>query len=76
MRCILRMELRVVFEKTHEEIVNGVLVVLYHEDLKLIQKKITKIGGKIPKEIFVFPGGHRFYFIDPAGNELLVWSEK
>jgi predicted enzyme related to lactoylglutathione lyase len=28
------------------------------------------------KPIFAFPGGRRFHFTDPAGNELAVWSEK
>ncbi len=64
------------FEKTEHEIVNGVLVVLYHEDLELIKDKIIKANGKISKDIFSFPGGHRFHFIDPAGNELAVWSDR
>ncbi len=64
------------FEKTDENVVNGALVVLYYKDLKLIQKKILDAGGRISKEIFAFPGGSRFHFMDPAGNELAVWSEK
>ena len=64
------------FEKTEEEIVNGVLVVLYHEDLDFIEEKILKAGGRISVAIFSFPGGHRFQFIDPSGNELAVWSDK
>lgn len=49
---------------------------LYHEDLKAIKKRIKKLGGKITKPIFEFPGGHRFQFKDPSGNELAVWSDK
>lgn len=64
------------FEKTEDEIVNGVLVVLYHQDLDLIKGKIVEAGGKISKDIFSFPGGKRFHFIDPSGNELAVWSDK
>lgn len=64
------------FEKTDEEIVNGALVVLYHENLEAVKDKVIKSGGKISKDIFSFPGGKRFQFIDPAGNELAVWSEK
>ena len=64
------------FEKTDESIVNGVLVILYHQDLNSIKEKIIEAGGKISKDIFSFPGGHRFHFIDPAGNELAVWSDK
>ncbi|RKE98700.1 VOC family protein [Ichthyenterobacterium magnum] len=63
------------FEKTESEIVNGVLVVLYHKNLDLIKNKIIKSNGKISKDIFSFTGGRRFHFIDPAGNELAIWSE-
>ena len=58
------------------EIVNGVLVVLYHKNLDLIKNKIIKSNGRISKDIFSFPGGRRFHFIDPTGNELAVWSDK
>ena len=61
---------------TTEPIVNGVLVVLYHENLEEIQERIISVGGIISKEIFEFPGGKRFHFTDPSGNELAIWSEK
>lgn len=64
------------FEKTEAEIVNGALVVLYHKNLDLVKNKIIDSGGKISKDIFSFPGGRRFHFIDPAGNELAVWSDE
>ena len=64
------------FEKIEDAIVNGVLVVLYHENLDKILGKIKTVGGVISKEIFMFPGGRRFHFIDPSGNELAVWSDK
>ena len=63
------------FEKTDAPIVNGALVVLYHKDLKQCKNKVLKAGGTIPKDIFAFPGGKRFHFTDPDGNELAVWSE-
>ena len=64
------------FEKTEDEILNGALVVLYHSDLDLIKNRIIESNGIISKDIFSFPGGHRFHFIDPDGNELAVWSDK
>jgi len=64
------------FEKTEYEIMNGALVVLYHTNLDLIKNKIIKSGGEISKDIFSFPGGRRFHFLDPAGNELAVWSDQ
>ena len=64
------------FEKTETDILNGALIVLYHNDLNFIKNKIIESGGEISMDIFSFPGGHRFHFIDPAGNELAVWSDK
>ena len=64
------------FEKTEEEIINGALIVLYEQDLERIKKRIVKAQGIISKDIFSFPGGSRFHFLDPAGNELAVWSDK
>ncbi len=64
------------FEETDETIVNGVLVVLYHQDLEGIKTTISEAGGQISKDIFSFPGGRRFHFLDPSGNELAVWSDK
>ncbi len=64
------------FEKTENEIVNGALLVLYHKNLDFIKNKIIEVGGKITKDIFSFPGGRRFHFVDPSENELAVWSDK
>ncbi|NNC50601.1 MAG: VOC family protein [Flaviramulus sp.] len=64
------------FEKNDDEVINGALVVLYHKNLDLAKMNIIKNGGKISKDIFSFPGGRRFHFLDPAGNELAIWSDK
>jgi hypothetical protein len=64
------------FEKTEEPIVNGALLVLYHENLGTCKKNIREAHGKISIDIFSFPGGRRFHFVDPSGNELAVWSDK
>lgn len=64
------------FEKTENPIVNGVLIVLYHENLDTIKNKIIAANGIISIDIFSFPGGRRFQFLDPSGNELAVWSNK
>lgn len=50
------------------------LIVLYSAELELTQHKIEKAGGSIVKAIFPFPGGRRFHFTDPSGNEFAVWS--
>ena len=54
----------------------GPLVVLYASDLESTEAKVRSAGAKIVKEIFSFPGGRRFHFADPNGNELAVWSDK
>ena len=56
--------------------VGGTLVVIYAIDLEAVQATVRRNGGKIVKEIFEFPGGQRFHFTDPSGNELAVWSDK
>lgn len=54
----------------------GPLVVLYSTDLDMTLTRVREAGGKIVKETFDFPGGRRFHFEDPSGNELAVYSEK
>ncbi len=53
----------------------GPLVVLYAADLEGTEAKVKEAGGTVVVETFDFPGGRRFHFTDPAGNELAVWSE-
>lgn len=52
------------------------LIVLYSETLETTLSKIEGAGGVIMKPIFTFPGGRRFHFTEPNGNELAVWSDK
>lgn len=51
------------------------LVVLYSERLEETLAKVISAGGEVVKPIFSFPGGRRFHFTEPSGNELAVWSE-
>ena len=51
------------------------LVILYANDLEAMEAKVRAAGGEVTVPIFSFPGGRRFHFRDPAGNELAVWSE-
>ncbi len=53
----------------------GPLVVLYSGDLEKSLRMVLEAGGKVTTEPFEFPGGRRFQFFDPSGNELAVWSE-
>ena len=51
------------------------LIVLYSDSLEEVQGRIERAGGVISKPIFKFPGGRRFHFIEPSGNEMAVWSD-
>jgi predicted enzyme related to lactoylglutathione lyase len=52
------------------------LVVIYAENLEALEAKVKSAGGNIVKPVFSFPGGRRFHFADPGGNELAVWSDR
>ena len=51
------------------------LVILYARRLEATRDKVVSAGGRIVEDIFAFPGGRRFQFADPHGNELAVWSD-
>ena len=64
------------FEKTEQPITNGALVVIYNDNLNVAKAKILELGGTLSVAIFSFPGGRRFQFLDPSGNELSVWCHE
>ena len=50
------------------------LPVIQVEDLEAALASVESAGGRIVKPIRSFPGGRRFHFVDPSGNELAVWQ--
>ena len=54
------------------EATSGPLAVIEVDDLERALTDVEKAGGTISKTIFAFPGGRRFHFHDPSGNELAV----
>jgi predicted enzyme related to lactoylglutathione lyase len=64
------------FAAAPEVTAGGPLVVLYATNLEDIEARIKESGGRIVRETFEFPGGRRFHFTDPSGNELAVWSDR
>jgi len=50
------------------------LLVFKSDNLEQTQAIIESAGGEISTAIFSFPGGRRFHFIEPSGNEFAVWS--
>ena len=57
-----------------EDALSAPLPVVRVTDLEQSLDEVCKAGGIIAKPIYSFPGGRRFHFIDPGGNELAVWS--
>ena len=53
----------------------GPLVLLYSTDLDRSVEAVRKAGGDVVEGPYDFPGGRRFHFTDPSGNELGVWAE-
>jgi predicted enzyme related to lactoylglutathione lyase len=51
------------------------LVVFYAQELEALKARVVENGATISKEIFSFPGGRRFHFLDPNGNEIAAWSD-
>ena len=63
------------FHADAAEAVTKPLVILFAHDLEAMEAKVRAAGGTITRPIFSFPGGRRFHFTDPSGNELGVFSE-
>jgi predicted enzyme related to lactoylglutathione lyase len=51
------------------------LIVIFASDLEAAQKRVRDAGGSVVRDTYAFPGGQRFHFTDPSGNELAVWSD-
>jgi hypothetical protein len=51
------------------------LIIFYSDSLEDTLARVEHAGGQIVKPIFSFPGGRRFHFVEPSGNEFAVWSE-
>lgn len=51
------------------------LLVFYSDNIESTLTKVFEAGGKIIKPVFSFPGGLRFHFTEPSGNEFAVWSD-
>ena len=54
----------------------GPLVLLFSDDLDASVAAVVAAGGRVTQGPDPFPGGRRFQFTDPSGNELGVWAER
>ncbi len=62
-------------DQTVQASLGSVLLVFYSDNLEMTMEKILAAKGSISQDIFSFPGGRRFHFLDPNGNEYAVWSK-
>ncbi len=60
------------FNATGEGQPKAPLAVINTTQIDTMEKVVTDAGGKITVPTFAFPGGRRFHFTDPHGNELAV----
>lgn len=61
---------------TKPPVPGGPLALLYSEHLDATVDAVTAAGGQITEAPYEFPGGRRFHFADPSGNEVGVWSPR
>jgi predicted enzyme related to lactoylglutathione lyase len=62
--------------RTGQEVrAGGPFVLLYSADLNRSVAAVKNAGGQVVNGPYEFPGGRRFHFTDPSGNELGVWAE-
>jgi uncharacterized protein len=53
----------------------GALLVFYSANIEATLRQVESHGGDVIQPVFSFPGGVRFHFLEPSGNEFAVWSE-
>lgn len=65
------------FQSVHAATVEtgSALLIFYSDRLEETLSNVSHAGGEITKPIFSFPGGRRFHFVEPSGNEFAVWGE-
>ena len=68
--CTLTGDVDIGLQADHEEVTKAPLLVIEVKDLEATLAAVTATGASITKPIFSFPGGRRFHFLDPSGNEL------
>jgi len=49
------------------------LAIVRTTDLEAAQRAVELAGGVVTRAAFDFPGGRRFHFREPGGNEMAVW---
>ncbi len=53
----------------------GAMLAFLSTDLEKSMDEVKQAGGDFTKDIFSFPGGRRFQFLEPSGNEFAIWEK-
>tara|TARA_R110002020_G_scaffold19378_1_gene67112 strand:- start:277 stop:612 length:336 start_codon:yes stop_codon:yes gene_type:complete len=56
--------------------VAATMAIIRTDDLDAAQQRVIAAGGVITRAQFDFPGGRRFHFREPGGNEMAVWMTR
>ena len=68
--CTLTGDVDIGLQADEQEATKAPLPVFEVKDLEATLAAVTATGAPVIKPVFSFPGGRRFHFLDPAGNEL------
>ena len=68
--CMMTGDVDIGLQADASEATSSPLAVIAVDNLELALEAVSKAGGIITKPAFAFPGGQRFHFRDPSGNEL------
>ena len=70
--CTMTGDVDIGLQGNPAEATRAPLPVIAVDDLEAALAAVTAAGARIVRPIFAFPGGRRFQFLDPHGNELAV----
>src|SRR5690606_16904513 len=56
--------------------VAATMAIVRTDDLDAAERRVLAAGGVITQPQFDFPGGRRFHFREPGGNEMAVWTAR
>jgi hypothetical protein len=70
--CTLTGDVDIGLQADMAEAPKAPLTVIEVADLDAALAKVQAAGAAVVRPIFAFPGGRRFQFLDPNGNELAV----
>ena len=68
--CTMTGDVDLGLQADQKEATKAALPVIEVNDLEATLAAVTATGAAVTKPIFGFPGGRRFHFLDPSGNEL------